>query len=693
MSSSYSLWFIPLCLLVGALYAYLLYGSRKGYAYPVKTKRLLFALRTLAVSLLCFLLLRPVLEGHVKEVEKPVIVLGIDNSESLLMAGDTAFYRNRYVQQLRRQIAALQKDYQVDAYLIGDTVRRGDSVDFSGKSTRLALFFEQMEQQYLHRNVGAVVCLSDGIPTEGGNPLYAAKRLQWPIYTVALGDTTDARDLLIARTNYNREVYRRNFFPMEILVQAHQLKGKRTHLEIKEKNKVVFEKDLAIDRSDYAEWVRLNLEASETGFLHYKVSLSAVEGERSEVNNTADVLIQVKDERHKVAIVYRTPHPDVAAVTEAMKDHPMFEVESFPVDQFRPGEKKYDMLVLHQLPSADKPAANILEYIRKNGVNVLYFTGGLSGDVRLLPDCGLQLRTEKDIRNDAYPVINANFADFSIPAEFLQMLPDFPPIQLPFGKYALAASAKAGLYQQINRITTDYPLFLLNSSNEGGRTATFIGEGWWRWRIYNYMYEGNHAAFDGMMGQVFQYLVTREDRSPFRVKGKKLFAENENVCFDAELYNRNYELVNQPEVEMKVVSEEDAGRQHSYAFSRTLNTYHLDMGRLPAGDYRWTASTDFQGKKLVRTGHFCVHAVQVEALRLTADHQLLQNIAGNSGGKMLPLSRLEDLNRIIHANADIRPVAHYNRRHRLLTDSAWFFCLLILLLGGEWFLRRWSGNY
>lgn len=693
MSSSYSLWFIPLCLLVGALYAYLLYGSRKGYAYPVKIKRLLFALRTLVVSLLCFLLLRPVLEGRVKEVEKPVIVLGIDNSESLLMTKDTAFYRHQYVQQLQQQIAELQKDYQVDAYLIGDSVRRGDSVDFHEKTTRLSLFFEKMEQQYLHRNVGAIVCLSDGIPTEGGNPLYAARRLQWPVYTVALGDTADAKDLLIAKTNYNRVVYRRNFFPIEVLVQAHQLKGKRTHLEIKEKNKVVFEKDIAINRSDYAEWVRLNLEASETGFLHYKLTLSAVEGERSEVNNSADILIQVKDERHKVAIVYRTPHPDVAAVTEAMKEHPMFEVESFPVEKFRPGEKKYDMLVLHQLPSADKPVANILDYIQKSGVNVLYFTGELNGDAHLLPGCGLQLRPEKNIRNDAYPALNANFADFSIPAGFLQMLPEFPPLQLPFGKYTLAASAKVGLYQQINRITTDYPLFFLNSSKDGSRIATFIGEGWWRWRLYNYLYEGNHNAFDEMMGQVFQYLITKEDKSPFRVKGKNLYAENENVCFDAELYNKNYELVNQPEVEMQVVSENDARQQHSYAFSRTLNTYHLDMGRLPAGDYRWTASTDFQGKKLTQGGHFCVHAVQVEALRLTADHQLLQNMAESSGGKMLPVSRLKDLSRTIRANDGIRPVAHYSRRHHLLTDSAWFFCLLMLLLGGEWFLRKWSGNY
>lgn len=691
MSSSYSLWFIPLCLIVGALYAYLLYGHGKGYAYPVKIKRLLFVLRTTVVALLCFLLLRPVVEGHVKEVEKPIIVLGIDNSESLMLTKDTVFYRTQYVPLLQKQIADLKKDYQVETYLIGDSVRKGDAVNFHEKTTRLSLFFEQMEQQYLHRNVGAVVCLSDGIATEGGNPSYAAKRLPWPVYTIALGDTTEVRDLLIAKTNYNRVVYRRNFFPIEILVQAHQLKGKRTHLEIKEKDKVVFEKDIVLNHSNYAEWVRLNLEAAETGFLHYKVRLSAVEGERSEVNNTADLLIQVKDERHKVGIVYRTPHPDVAALMEAMKEHPMFDVESFALEHFRPEEKKYNMIVLHQLPSINKSAANILDYIQKNRVNVLYFTGELSGDQHLFPGCGLQLRTEKNILNDAYPAINANFADFTIPSEFLQMLPNFPPLQLPFGKYTLSASAKVGLYQQINHIGTDYPLFFLNNSGEG-RVATFVGEGWWRWRIYNYLYEGNHRAFDGMMDQVFQYLLTKEDKSPFRVKGKNMYAENENVCFDAEVYNGNMELVNQAEVEMKVVTE-SGNQQHSYVFSRTLNAYHLDMGRLPAGDYHWEANVDFLGKKYTKSGHFCVHSVQVEALRLTADHQLLQQIAENSGGKMLSVSQLKNLGKELQANDSIKAVAHYNKRHHLLTDSVWCFVVLLLLLGGEWFLRKWSGNY
>ena len=175
------MWFIPLCLAVGTAYAFLLYGSRHGYAYPVKVKRLLFLFRMLAVSLLCFLLLRPVVEGRSKEVEKPLLLFGIDNSESVALTKDSAWYRTEYREQLQRLTGRLAKDYDVDCYLIGDSVRRGDTPDFTEKATNLSRFFSSMEQRYLHRNVGAVICLSDGICTEGEDPLYAAKRLKYPI--------------------------------------------------------------------------------------------------------------------------------------------------------------------------------------------------------------------------------------------------------------------------------------------------------------------------------------------------------------------------------------------------------------------------------------------------------------------------------------------------------------------------------
>lgn len=692
MSSTYSLWFIPLCLAVGTAYAFLLYGSRHGYAYTVRVRRMLFLSRMLAVSLLCFLLLRPVVVGRGKEVEKPLLLFGIDNSESVALTKDSSYYRNEYPAQLERLTGRLAKDYDVECFLIGDSVRRGGTPDFTEKATNLSRFFSQMEQRYLHRNVGAVVCLSDGICTEGEDPLHAAGRLKYPIYTVALGDTTEVCDLRIAKIRCNRSVHLHNYFPIEILVQASRLKGRQTHLQILEGDKVIFEKDLPISRNDYSEWVRFNTEATKTGHLHYRIRLSEVEGEYTLANNSGDVMVRVIDERHKVAVIYRAPHPDVAAIVEAVRDNPLYEVESFPVEKFKPGAQPYAMYILHQLPTAGQPMDQVLQQASKSGAGLMFFPGDLSGGVVRLPaGCGLQIARDKEMKNDAYAVLNADFADFALSNDFVRMLPDFPPLQLPFGTYTLSSATSVCLYQRINHVPTRYPLFFLHDSPQG-KMALFLGEGWWRWRIHNYLHEGNHLAFDHFVGQVFQYLVTREDQSLFRVKGKDVYGENEEVRLDAEVYDKNYALNNRPDVRLEVVSASDGGR-HEYLFSRTLQAYRLELGRLPEGEYQWSASVDWQGTTMRRSGRFYVQAVRTEAVNLTANHQLLLNLASINGGEMIYPASLGNIEKLLRSNDRIRPVARYSKRRHPLLDHVGAWALLVLLLGGEWFLRKWSGNY
>jgi hypothetical protein len=83
---------LPVCLLVGAAYAWLLYSKN-----PPWSKRLnysLAALRFLVVSFLCFLLLDPVIRSFTNSTEKPTVVFAIDNSESVKLYTDPNTLQN-----------------------------------------------------------------------------------------------------------------------------------------------------------------------------------------------------------------------------------------------------------------------------------------------------------------------------------------------------------------------------------------------------------------------------------------------------------------------------------------------------------------------------------------------------------------------------------------------------------------------
>jgi hypothetical protein len=86
----YPLWFVLICVLVGLLYALGMYY--KDSRFGEQTKKLnpiLGTLRFLTVTIICLLLLDPVMRATLTEKKAPIVVLAQDNSESLLQSMDS----------------------------------------------------------------------------------------------------------------------------------------------------------------------------------------------------------------------------------------------------------------------------------------------------------------------------------------------------------------------------------------------------------------------------------------------------------------------------------------------------------------------------------------------------------------------------------------------------------------------------
>jgi hypothetical protein len=691
LSAEYSFWFLPLCILAGLVYASILYVKSDKPELPLWVKRFAFSLRMIVIALIAFLLLNPLVKRVTKEVEKPIILVGIDNSASLQIGNKAAFYQGKFKEDLQNLVSKLEKNYAVEIYLLGDNLRDGYIVDYQDKQTNLSAFFEQINNVYANRNVGAVVLLSDGIFNAGNDPYYIANQLKQPIYTISMGDTVLYKDILISRVNYNKSVYRNNFFPIEILVRANKLNNQSSRLSIYHQNEVVYEKEIRINSNNFSEWVRVNFEAKKSGLQRYRIVLSEVSGEITQVNNTKDIFIEVIDQRKKVAIVYNSPHPDVAAITRSLESSESYQIEAFPIDKFTGKIEDYDIVVLHQLPSVKNLANNLIATIRRLNIPCFYVLGEQVNYAQFNQlNAGLQVLINREMYNDAFPSYNQNYANFTITTPLQQVFPSFPPVKVPFGSFKVSASASVLLYQKIGTVATNYPLFVFNQDAEN-KTAIFLGNGLWRWRLYNFLFENHHEEFDELIFKTFQFLSTKSDKSFFRVVGKNVYSENENVRFDAELYNQNYELVNDPEVLMTISSSDK--KTYSFAFSRNFKTYQLDAGAFPEGDYSWEAKTIYNNVKYVKSGRFSVEKINIEATNLVADFQLMKNLAALNDGKNFPDDSLNSVYDAIKNNKEIKSVAHYNKQHTSLLDSIWLFLTIIVFLSAEWFLRKWSGAY
>jgi len=692
--TEYSLWLALICILTGGSYSFLLYYKNKNIAFDRAFKRMMFIFRGIAVTLIAFLLLAPMLRLIVKQTEKPIIIVGFDNTESIISTSDSNFYLTTFKTNYTNFIQYLQKNYEVVNYLIGaNVVQNYDNtvLNFSEKSTNLASLFDEMNNYYANRNIGAVVIFTDGIFNEGANPLYLAKKQKAPVYTVGMGNPEVQPDLFISNIVYNKQTFLGNLFPVEIKVAATQLAGKNSTLTVSDGNQDIFTKNIAITGNNFFETVRLTLAAKEKGVQRYQVSLTPVESEISVKNNTSTFIIEVVDQREKIAIIYNAPHPDIAAIKGALEISDRYQIDILSTDKLPMNIDDYVLFILHQLPSNNQQVNNLVAKIQATGSACWYIVGETTN----LPvfnnlNLGLNILQNKDMRNEAMPAFNDNFVSFTFSDEAKKMLSRFPPISTPFGEYKSSVSSNIFLNQKINTVTTNYPLLLFND-NSVGKTGILTGTGIWQWKVYNYLYAHNHDVFNEIINKIVLFLSVKGDRSFFRVMVKNVYNENAQVEFTAELYNDSYELRNDPDVEFHFTDKEE--KKYEMLFSKQNNGYFLSLGKLPTGIYSWKANVKFGDKSYSKSGAFTVQEVQLETMNLVANHSLLQNISESTQGKFYTANDFSSLENDIRKNENIKSISSYQKRYSLFLNSWWYFIAILLLFGTEWFLRKWSGGY
>ena len=694
--TQYPLWLVIFAILLGVGYALYLYYKNNNVVFEKPMRIAMASLRGLAVALIAFLLLAPMVKRTVKQTDKPIVLVAIDNSESVKSNKDSAFYAKEYPGQVAKLISDLGDSYEVKTYLVGDEDHLiGDketlNMDFSDKSTNLSSLFDQVEMLYANQNVGAVVMLTDGIFNTGASPYYKAEKVGCPVYAVGLGSSELATDLFLSDILHNRQALKGNFFPVEIKVAANKLSGKQAELTVTEGGTEIYRKQLTLSGNRYFETVKFSVEAKSKGAHHYKVDLTELDGEVTHKNNHSAFYVEVVESRDKVAIVYNSPHPDVAALREALEGTDNYDVEVFPVSDFRGNPSDYSLVILHQLPSAANSAASLLSQIRQSGTSALYIVGQQTNlSAFNAQNTGVTINQTKAMTNNATPLYNDNFTSFTFSEDARRILPLYSPVQTPFASYKTSVAANIFLYQKVSGVDTKYPLVVFNEQN-GTRTGVITGTGLWSWKIYNFMHAENHDAFNELVGKVVLYLAAKGDKSRFRVQHEGVFAENAPVEFTAELYNESYELINEPDIKMVLKGGGDT--TYEAQFSKQNNSYYLNMGELPLGNYTWTATTQVGKQRLEKSGRFAVQAVMLETANLVADHDLLKGMAKVSGGQYFDKEHITDVAKAIQKNDNIKPISSYQKKYAMMLNSPWYLAAIVLLLGIEWFLRKWNGGY
>lgn len=678
------------CLVLGFLYAWLLYRGNTNL--DKKWRLALAGLRLIAVSVIAWMLFAPLIKTLNYTLDKPIIIIGQDNSLSVAQVKTADFNQKAYEQNLKKLVEKLSEKYEVKSYHFGDTV--GVDFNFNGrdKVTDASAFFQKIKDEYANRNIGAMVLASDGIFNRGGNPLYSINQINAPVYTVALGDSVPKRDVLIANINYNNIVYLDDDFTVEVQVQAYQSNGENTSLTITQNGNNVAWQNLAINGNAFVKTIPVKLHAGKIGIQRFTVQVTDLKNEITTQNNAQTFYVEVIDGRQKVLLAALAPHPDLGVLKEAITENKHYEAKLVlgdDLDNIDPS--KYDLIVLYQLPDAQNISASFLKRTINLKKPIWYVLGAQSN-----PNTFNQMQNEVNISSangtiqEVYPELLSSFTGFNLPDAAKTQLQSFDPLLTPFGRLTVNAATVPVINQRIGKISTQQPLLFFGNNN-GIKTAYLMGEGIWRWRLAEGEGEAAYSVVNDLIAKTIQFLAVKADKRRFKVyTSKSAYDENEHVQFNATLYNESYQPVNAAEASLQVKNE--SGKAFNYIFSKTENAYQLDAGNLPAGNYTYQASVALGGKKLMANGSFYVNALRAEYQQTTANHQLLNTMAKQSGGKFYQPANLLGIADEIVKNENIKTISYEDRKYDELINMKWLFAVLLLLLGVEWFVRKYNGE-
>lgn len=684
---------ILLPLVSSILYSYWFYSSKPDF--PRLIKIILSIIRGLLVFIIGVLILDPSLRWLKEEEEKPILLFLQDNSESILLSSKKEFYKGIYKENINHFLKDLKNNFEVRSYSFGSGV--SDTLPFSFRETvtDLSPALQKIKDQFEGRNIGALVLATDGIFNRGDKPESELIKFHVPIFTLGLGDSASQKDVQLNQVDYNEVVFAGDSFPIQASVSAHNFAGKEITLVLKKGNSQIQRKVVRVHSDNAQLMVPLSLREDLPGNYLYKIELLPLEGESNLKNNSKSLVINVLKSQQKILLLSGITNPDLSAIKQSLSLYNHNKISLHSIDDKDYGNlSQYSALILYQVPDNNGTKLNPILVRQLENLPVLHIVG-LQTKSPIFNNFNLSSLLRRDLfpgsRTD---ILNKDFQLFIMKDSLRDLVPSFPPLNGNFtpsltvgSENVLAFSIKSGTQDGDKR-----PLIVLDNTGNK-KSAWILGEGIWKWRTFEFAKTGKHGLVDDLLQKIISFLTVTEDKSRFRViSPKSVWDETEGIHLEAEVFNQNFELINQPSVRINLRNKE--GKVYPFNFTPEGKSYNLKIGSLPAGTYTYSAQVSgIRLQDSIKSGIIQVESPSLEEENTQADFLALQKLSKESSGEFFLAQDFKNLESKIKTNSNIRPIIHERKGFTSWIDIPLFLGFIIFLLSTEWVLRKWNGFY
>ena len=698
--------FLILGFIVLAAYTFYVYRFTIPDVPPLK-KSVLIIFRTLAILILLLVLFEPIITFAKKIIIEPTNLIFVDNSRSIQIKDGTK--REEVEKNFLNDLKNSTISKSSELYSFGSKIKsvNYDSLNqfnFSEGSTNFSEIFSEAAKT--EKNISSITIVSDGDITDGSNPLFTAEKLNIPVYTIGVGDSSQKNDVELKNVLYNQLIYAGTPTTVLATINNKGFAGKTVNVSLYEGSKLEDQKNIQLNL-DGTQNVSLNYNPQTAGEKKLSVNVSTLQGESTKANNKKIFYVNILSNKIKVLLISGAPSSDLTFIKKTLTEDKNLMVNSITQlsqNKFLENNNRDRLIdsanvifligfptkvtpeeLLRKVRTAifqnDKPffllLSNSIDYQRLGELrSELPFIAQISGvsSYEIQPD--IQVKQENN------PIIQINSSNI------ISAWDNLPPVYQPDGILTPKPESQVLSRVIINNVPVNRPLILTRKLG-AKRSIAVLAFNIWRWKLQ--ASENSPDIFDSFIVNSVKWLNTKDEQKFVKIRtAKKIYSLGESIDFTAQVYDQSYNPVSDAEVNINIKS-------GSENFNVTMNSlgnglYEGTLETNKTGDYSFSGTALQSGNKLgTDSDNFNVGEVDIEMLNHRMNYDFLKSLSTQTGGEFFLSSNYKQLFTILKRITDNSSKEKIETSDINLWSNEWLMALAILLFGLEWFLRKRFG--
>jgi hypothetical protein len=670
-------------------------------------------LRGTALALVLILLLEPVLRTSFVIHHPPVVAILADRSASMTIVDRTG-NRAEQIKDLLTSVipGSIPAGVETELYSFGTSLRgplRQPPDTLGDETTDIAGALLALAHERDRFNIRAVIMVSDGMYTEGENPVYRAGGLGIPMFTVGVGDTAQQKDVLVSRITANDVVYAGTTAPVDVVIKSSGFGGEKAEVTLQDGPRILDRAVVVLPSGTAEVSARLSYTPEGEGSRRYTVRVSSLPGELTAANNRRLFGVKVLRSTMRVLILAAGPSPDLSVIRGTLAEDPNFSVR---VLTQKLGGGYYEGTLSRQIiDSADcilsigmpdaATSSGTVEFVRSaivDGKKPLLFVGGKTIDpsklIAMAPSLPVIPEGGSTGEQEVEFVPDPSHFDHPLLALGSDVERDvwshLPPVFATRALYRLREGAVALGSPRIRNVLLPQPFMAVRDIAET-RSFSLMGYGLWRWRL---MAQGNSDTaplFASFLSSAIRWLTSREEGRSVRVAPTRdQFSRGEPVSFTGQAYNANSQPVEDAQVSIEITGE----GEHIQTDLHPLGSgrYEGAVDGLPPGEFTFRAIATRGGHEFGRdAGLFLVGGLNLEYLDTRMNAEVLQQLAYRTAGGYLAYRDASRLREMLASLKSLSPSDEKKTDALELHRLPSVLILVIALFSAEWIIRKRSG--